>query len=138
MADISITGANFGIASSTCKAVQVQVGEAITRGMPVYLDGTNNNKAMKALNTATASTAVYGFAASESAADGDYILVVTTGVIKTGASMTVGQAYYLSTTAGAICPFADLNTNDYINLLFRATTSTTATIVLENSGIQSP
>ncbi|MBP99015.1 hypothetical protein CMK18_23945 [Candidatus Poribacteria bacterium] len=138
MSDISITPANFGVASSTCKTVTVQAGEAITRGMPIYLDGTNSNKAMKALNTSVAGTAVYGIAASTSSADNDYIQVVTTGTITTGASMTVGQAYYLSTTAGGVCPFADLNTNDYINLLYRAVTATTAKLVFENSGIQSP
>tara|TARA_R100000152_G_C6781589_1_gene216433 strand:- start:5986 stop:6402 length:417 start_codon:yes stop_codon:yes gene_type:complete len=138
MADLSITAANVGVASSTCKTVTVQAGEAITRGMAVYLDGTNSNKAMKALNTAAASTTIYGIANDEAAADGDYISVITTGTIKTGASMTVGQAYYLSTNAGKICPFADLNTSDYINLVYRAATSTTAKMVLENSGIQSP
>lgn len=138
MADLTITGANFGVASASVKQVTVQAGEAITRGMPVYLDGTDSNKAKKALNTAAASTVVYGIASQESSADGDYISVVTTGTIKTGATMTVGQAYYLSTTAGGICPFADLDTDDYINLLYRADTTTTAKIVFENSGIQSP
>ena len=138
MADLTITGANVGAASSAVKTVTVQVGEAITRGMAVYLAGTNSNKAMKAINTATASTSVYGIAASESSADGDYIQVITTGTIKTGATMAVGQAYYLTNTAGGIGPFADFSTGEYINLIYRAVTTTTAKLVLENSGVQSP
>ena len=138
MADLSITAANVGVASSITKVVVIEAAEAITRGMAVYRNGSNSNKATKAINTASASTAVYGIAQSESAADGDFIAVATSGTIITGASMTVGQLYYLSSTAGKLMPYADLTTNDYINGVYRATTSTKAILVLENNGIQSP
>jgi len=138
MADLSITAANVGVASSITKVVVVEAAEAITRGMAVYRNGSNSNKATKAINTASASTAVYGIAQSESASDGDFIAVATSGTIITGASMTVGQLYYLSSTAGKLMPYADLTTNDYINGVYRATTSTKAILVLENNGIQSP
>ena len=138
MSDLSITGANVGVATSTTKVAVIEAAEAITRGMAVYRNGSNSNKATKAINTATASTAVYGIAISESAADGDFIAVATSGTVISGASMTVGQAYYLSNTAGGIGPFADFSTSEYINLLYRATTATKAKLVLENSGVQSP
>lgn len=138
MANLSITGANVGVASSLTKVAVIEAAVAITRGQAVYRDGTNSNKATLALNTATASTAVYGIAISESSGDGKFIAVATGGTIISGGSMTKGQLYYLSTTAGALMPYADLTTDDYINGVYRATSATEAILLFENKGIQSP
>lgn len=138
MADLSITGANVGVAASATKVTVIEASEAITRGQAVYRDGTNSNKAKKAVNTASASTAVYGIAISESAADGDFIAVATSGTIISGGSMTKGQLYYLSSTAGALMPYGDLTSSDYINGVYRATSTTEAVLIFENKGIQAP
>jgi hypothetical protein len=138
MADLTITGANVGVASSVTKVVVIEAAEAITRGQAVYRDGTNSNKATKAVNTASASSSVYGIAISESAADGDFIAIVTSGTIITGATMTKGQLYYLSSTAGALMPYADLTTDDYINGVYRASSTTQAVLLFEEKGIQAP
>ena len=138
MADLSITSANVGVNDANVRTATIQAGEAITRGEPVYRDSTASNKAKSAIATATASASVYGIAITEASADGDYIVVQTAGKIITGASgLTQGQMYYLSDTAGGgkICPFADLDSGDYVVGIYRATSATEANMVLENSGL---
>ncbi len=138
MADLSVTAANVNVGDANVRTTTIQAYEAITRGQPVYRDSTQSNKARKAITTTTATSSVYGIALTESSADGDYIVVQTAGKITTGASgLTQGQMYYLSDTAGGgkICPFADLDSGDYVVGLYRATSATQANIVFENSGI---
>lgn len=133
MADLSITAANVGIGASA-KLVTGTAGEAITRGQAVYYDSATK-KYMKAVNDASGTAAVVGVAQSEAAADGDYIIIQKSGGILPGATMTKGQLYYLSATAGGICPFADLIAADYVTSVYRATSTTEAELDLNASGI---
>ena len=140
MADLTITSANVGVADANVRTQTVQAAEAITRGQPVYRDSTASNKVKPAIATTTAASSVYGIALTEASGADKYIVVQTAGKIIAGATLTQGQLYYLSDTAGGgkICPFADLDTGDYIVGIYRATSSTEANLILEISGITAP
>jgi len=121
MTDLSITAANVvagegavterGIASATVAAGQV-----------VYKDATGKF----ALADTDSATAIirkpYGIALN-GAATGQPIVVLRSGPITIGATVTKGVAYYLSGTAGGICPVADVAAGDYTAILGLATSA---------------
>jgi hypothetical protein len=57
------------------------------------------------------------------------------GPLTVGATMTAGVAYYLSDTAGGICPVADLATGEYPSVLGIATSTTVLNVNIQTSGV---
>lgn len=53
-----------------------------------------------------------------------------------GASMTEGVTYYLSNTAGGICPLADLSAGDYVTIVGVATSASVLRLLLDATGAQ--
>ena len=51
------------------------------------------------------------------------------------ATVTAGVAYYLSATAGGICPVADLGSGDYPVFLGFATSSSVLALRIVESGV---
>ena len=45
------------------------------------------------------------------------------GLVNLGATLVVGQVYCVSATAGAICPYADLTTGEFVCILGIATSA---------------
>lgn len=114
-----------------------KAGEAISADMvPVYQD--SNGRMMIASCAALASSKVYGIAISTSAAADDRIWVIRLGDYTTATTLTQGVTYYLG-TSGAIVPFADLTTGQYIVPLFIARDSGTLAMKIDNKTlIQAP
>jgi hypothetical protein len=134
MADITITGASVGVNDSG-KVIIGQAGSIITRGDVVYLDSSDGKYKLADATDATKANAV-GFAQSECAADG-YFVISVRGEVAAGATLTKGEIYYLSATAdaGAICPFSDLGAGDHVTSVFRATSTTEAELDLDYTEI---
>jgi hypothetical protein len=114
MADLTITAANVVAGSDAVKVTGV-AGVSVTAGQSVYLDTTTNTyklaDADAAASVNSASIALHAAAANQP------LTVQTGGTITIGATISVGLAYYVSTTAGGICPEADLSSGDYPYLL---------------------
>ena len=136
MADISQTAANVAAGSSTTRVQLVQAGEAITQGQPVYLASDGKYYQTDANDTAENAQAK-GVAVSPASTDG-YILMAVDGLINLGATLAVGQVYVVSATKGAIAPYGDLTTNDYVTILGVATTTALLDINILISGVQKP
>jgi hypothetical protein len=116
MADLTITAANVIAGSNATKESGI-AGEAITAGQAVYKSSTTG-KYMKAdSNSGTAEARKPLGIALNGAADGQPLAVQKAGDITIGATLTAGTAYYLSDTAGGICPLADVGVGEYICLL---------------------
>lgn len=136
MANITQTAANVAAGSSATRVQLVQAGEAITQGMPVYLASDGKYYQTDANDTAVKAQAK-GIAVSPAATDG-YFLMAVDGLINLGATLAVGQIYCVSATKGAIAPYGDLTTNDFVTILGIATTTALMDINIVISGVQKP
>lgn len=126
MSDLSITAASV-LAGTNAEIVRGHAGATITAGQAVYLDTASTGEWLLAdSDSATViarGSARFGIALN-GAADGQPLAVQTGGDITIGATIVAGVAYYLSDTPGALCPFADLATGDYVTLVGVAKSTT--------------
>jgi hypothetical protein len=132
MADLTVTAASVVAGANATKESGI-AGETITAGQPVY-KSTTTFKYMKADNNSAteAARSVRGIALN-GASDGQPLVIQTKGDLTIGATMTAGIAYYLSDTAGGICPVADIGTGEYVSLI-GVSKSTTVLAVNPQSG----
>lgn len=139
MANLTQTAANVGLTSETDSQIQqVTYGEAVTQGMPVYLN-TSDGEYYKADANASSTTAQAAGIALTPGGDGERGVIVTSSSgIDLGATLTVGTTYVVSATAGAIAPIADLTTNDYVTVLGTATAAGKLRLSIDITGAQKP
>jgi len=132
MADLVVTAASV-VAGSDSTTVSGTAGVTITAGQAVYLDSTTGKWALADADSATAAQRRAAGIALNGAALNQPIKVLTSGDVTIGATVTAGVAYYLSGTAGGICPVADVGTGEYVCLLGIATSASVLRV-----GIQFP
>jgi len=132
MAAISVTVANVRTANERSRPTAYEASEAVAAGEPVHLEASTNK--VKPANALTATNCV-GLAMTNAAADGDFVFVQETLEVDAGATLVKGELYYVGTLAGEIIPHADLAASDVIVALYRATTTTQATMELNLTGI---
>ena len=106
MANLTITAANVIQGSGAVTSTGI-AGVAVTAGQSVYLD-TTDSKYKLADADATASVNESAIALHAAAAD-QPLTVQTGGTLAIGATIAIGSAYYVSTTAGSICLESDLS-----------------------------
>lgn len=133
MADLSITAGNV-LKQANTMVVTGLAGETITRGMAVYKESTTNY--IKKANAAAANTStVVGIALNDAGLD-QPISYATSGQIKPGATLTLGERYFLSdAAAGGICPSADVGSGSYVSYLGTAISTTILNLNIDNSGV---
>lgn len=136
MADLSITAANVAYVSNQSIRNGI-AGATVTAGQAVYLDETVN-KYKLADNDNSSTTATVAGIALNGASDGQPLAVMSGGLIAIGGTVTVGEIYVLSSTAGGICPEADLGTSDYVSIIGVGTTAARIQLGIINSGAQVP
>jgi urocanate hydratase len=121
-------GSNATVRSGTA-------GATITQGQPVYFDSATSTYKLADCNSATAAVrSPVGFALNAASA-GQPISVQSGGDLTIGATLTPGAAYYLSGTAGATCPVADLTTGDYPVVLGIAKSASVLAVDIIESGV---
>lgn len=123
MADITVTAGSVALAAgTTATRKNVTWGESVTQGRSVYLK--SEGKWWKADSNATesAGSAGVGVALTKGSAD-DPGIVITGGTMNLGATLTAGQPYFVSSTAGGICPAGDLSSTEYTTYLGTATSA---------------
>lgn len=114
MADLTITAANVAVGGSATKETGV-AGEAITAG-EVLLKNSSNEMVLADADDVSLDE-VYGIALNDAASGQPIVYAKPGSDITIGATLTAGTAYFLSATAGAICPHADLVTDDRVIFL---------------------
>jgi len=126
--DITVTATEVELVSGN--AASYTAGETITAGMPLYLSSWTDNRVYKADNNTGDSRKVelVGIALHAATA-GQPIIVQTSGVIDIGATLTLGETYVVSATAGGIAPIADLSSS-YVSHIGIATDTTNKYITL--------
>ncbi|MCA1365929.1 hypothetical protein I6F15_00700 [Bradyrhizobium sp. BRP14] len=105
MADLSINSALVVGGTNSTRDIGT-AGETITAGQPIYLDAATN-KWMKSDNNGTGTRTVHGIALNGASLN-QPVSIHKSGDITIGATLVAGTDYWLSGTAGGICPRADL------------------------------
>jgi len=117
MADLSVTPADVVKVSGNVK--HGTAGATITQGQAVYQKSTDGEWYL-AQADGTAEESGYGVEvgiALIAAADGQPIVVQTSGEITPGVAAAVGIIYCVSETAGGIAPIAEITTDSYVTIL---------------------
>lgn len=134
MANIAITAASV-VPGANAKTVDGIAGAAITAGQVVYLDPATGKLLLADADSATAAArSVLGIALN-SAAIGQPVTVQKAGLITIGGTVAPGVGYYLSATAGAIAPVADMTTGLYPTLLGFGQSATVINLAITPAGV---
>lgn len=133
MADLTITAANVKAGSNASVDRTGLAGAAVAAGQPVYWDGSRWQLADD--NSVTAAARVAGGIALNGASTDQPLAVLMGGDITIGATLTAGSVYYLSATAGGICPAADLATGQYPCIIGIAKSTTVLNVEINSAGV---
>lgn len=138
MADLSITAANVAAEEGAVSKQEWVAGATITAGQAVYIDTAASNVAKLAQSDGTELEGTVKGIALNGASSGQPVIIAVSGSLDIGATLTVGQTYVLSQTAGGIAPIADLTTGDYVSHIGVATAADTLRLSIVNSGVEVP
>jgi len=134
MADLTITATDVNIVSDSF-AERVLAGESLTPGQAVY-QNASDLKYYKADCDTVSTATVSGVCVSYAAADAYvYILNSLNSVIDIGATVSVGEIYVVSDTAGNIMPNTDLTSGQYVSVIGYGSDTNEITMNIYNSGV---
>ncbi len=133
MADLSITSASV-VAGSGAKKVTGTAGVAVTAGQVVYLDSTTTTYKLADTDSATAAVRSPAGIALHAAAANQPLTVLTSGPVTIGATVAVGDVFYLSGTAGGLAPFADVAAGDYPCIIGICTSTSVLNVKIQEAG----
>ena len=136
MADLSITAANV-LAASGAVIQSGTLGATGTAGQVVYLDSSTQKLRLADADLSVAAAEVVGILLN-GGGDGQPIDYVLSGGVDVGATLTVGEIYVLSGTAGGIAPEADLASSDWVTVLGVATAADNLKLSIIASGARVP
>ena len=114
----------------------VQYGGTVSVGQPVAISSVKYVAADA--NASAALAAAVAIAMTPGVTDGYGVVAVGGSIILVGTTMTVGETYLVSDTAGRIMPNADRSTGDYVTRLGTASTATQLDLAIQATGIQVP
>ena len=134
MADITITAANV-IAGAGATKVDMTAGGTITAGQVVYKEAATGLAKLADCDSSTAEVRIPFGIALNGAATNQPVEVLRSGLITIGATIVAGTDYWLSGTAGGICPRADVATGDRAVLIGVATTTAILKVQFLDSGV---
>lgn len=134
MADLTITAANV-VAGSNPGTDTYLAGETITAGQALYL-ASATKKFMKAdADSGTAEAKVATHIALNGASANQPVQGQKSGTITIGATMTAGATYFLSGTAGGICPDADVGAGENVCLIGIALSTSVLSLSFRAPGV---
>lgn len=143
MAAISITAANVlkAIAQLNLPGSTIETGNlfgaTVTAGQVVYRDSTASY-ALKLAQATVSANAAYGIALN-GGSSGQPADIITKGLYNPGGTVVVGMVYCVSAAAaGAIVPYSDLTTGDYVTIIGVGITAALIYVNFSISGIAKP
>lgn len=135
MADLSITAANVAKGSSGIPKVGT-AGATITAGQTIYLDSATGK--MKLSQNTSATLADVKGVSLNGASDEQPVSYLEEGDIDLGVTLTVGEIYVLSATAGGIAPEADNGSGEFVTILGVASAADNLKLKINASGVAVP
>lgn len=130
MTDLAITPASV-VAGTGAVTVQGTAGETITAGQVLYKKAADSKWYKADTDSATSEVRIPAGIALNGASAGQPLLVQKSGQITIGAAVLAGVAYYLSGTAGGICPVADVAAGDYTAIIGLGVSTTVLSIDIQ-------
>lgn len=138
MADLTITPSSV-VKGTGASVTDGTAGGTIAQGDSVYFDSaTNTWKRAQADGTAEEAGASGVGIALNGASSGQPVKVQTSGPNTIGATVTVGQSYVVSATAGGIAPLADLVSTNRVTPLGWGISATQLSLSPLYLGVQKP
>lgn len=135
MADLTITAANV-VAGANAVKESALAGETITAGKAVYKSPTTKKWMLADSDSATAAAKTAGGIALNGASLNQPLAVIKSGDLDMGgAILTAGATYFLSNTAGGICPDADVGAGENVCQLGVAKTTSVLSVKIFAPGV---
>lgn len=134
MADLSITVANV-VKGTSARTETGIAGATVTAGQMVYLDTADNKYKLADNDSATALVRTVRGMALHGSLAGQPLTVLLSGQVSLGAILTVGTVYCLSSTAGGICPAADIASGDYLTVIGVPLSTSILDVMVKESGV---
>ncbi len=137
-ADLTITAANVKIVDNDSENSRVRYGEAVTQGQALYRKASDGKYYKADSDSATLENTQASAIALTPGATNEYGYVITEGLLSIGATLTVGEIYVLSDTAGGVRPKGDNGSGDTVTILGVATTTSVLWLHPFASGVDVP
>jgi hypothetical protein len=134
LADISITTTAV-VPGSDARITHGFAGAAITAGQAVYKASATQLYMLADADSATAEARSPDGIALNGAAVGQPVAVQTKGDLTINAVLTANTPFFLSGTAGGICPIADVGTGEYLVQLGIAKSTTVLAVEIKATGV---
>ncbi|MBY3255576.1 hypothetical protein HFO09_07705 [Rhizobium laguerreae] len=134
MADLVISS-GLVVAGADSSAVSGVAGETIAAGKAVYQSSTTKKWMLADSNSATAEARQAKGIALNGASLNQPIAIHKGGDLTIGATLTAGQALYLSDTPGGLCPLADVGSGEYLCLIGLAKSTTVLDVSIQFPGV---
>ena len=131
MADLTLTPSSVLPGSNAVIDDSSKAGETIVAGKAVYRSATTKLWMLADSDSATAEVRKAVGIAVNGANAGQPLHVQTGGDITLGAVLTAGATYFLSNTAGGICPDADVGSGEYVCQLGIAKTTSVLAMAIQ-------
>lgn len=133
MTALSVTAANVVAGADAVKKTGV-AGATITAGQPLYRNPTTLKMHPGDSDSATTGAHTIEGIALHGASDGQPITWQESGLINLGATLVVGETYFLGDVAGGIVPRGDMSIGEYVVPLGVAQTTAVMKMAINNSG----
>ena len=133
MADISITATAVLAGSGANVSRSETAGATLTQGQVVYRDSADSKCKLSDSN-GTGTRQVDGIALN-AASSGQPLSILKGGDLTLNAALTAGVPYFLSGTAGAICPEADVTTGMQKIQIGIAKSTTVLHVSIQDTGV---
>lgn len=135
MSDISITATSV-LPTGTTLLEHGIAGASVTAGQPVYKEASTGKFKLSDNDNATAEVrGVYGVAMHAAGAGQPLAVALPGSDITLNAVLTAGVDYYLSATAGGICPIADVTSGHDPVRVGYATSTTNLKVAVSDPGV---
>lgn len=136
MAALSITAASV-VAGAGSKSLVGTLGETVTQGQPAYRAVATKKLGKADSNVSAALAECVGIFLTAGSLN-QPVVVHTEGPITIGATLVVGERYFVGDVAGGIVPSADLSTGEYVTYLGTAISASVLDVQIHNSGVAVP
>lgn len=134
MSDLTITAASV-LPGSNASIEHGTAGATITQGQAVYKEAATKTYKLADSDSATAAAHDAVGIALNAASAGQPLAVQKGGQITIGATLTPGATYFVSNTAGGICPDADVGSGEEVVLLGAAISTTVLDLDINATGV---
>lgn len=132
----ALTGITAVRPTVSTKHKLVKYGATIAAGIPVYLDVLSQKYLPADSNASAVAAGASGITITPSVDNGYGYIAIDEPIVLVGATMAVGETYYVGATAGQIIPSADLATGDFVTRLGTAAATNQLNLSIQATGVQ--